>query len=332
MQILNGFTISEKMQENKYYTIYRAQRHSDNLKVILKICSDQLNVADLANLQHEYQILKQLNLNGIIQVYDLIKVNEKLVLVLEDMEGISLRSFLKIEQVDLNVFFKIALQLVDAMGELHLQNIIHKDINPDNILINLNTHKVKLADFSISTRLTQETQESISLKNLEGTLAYISPEQTGRMNRSLDYRTDFYSLGVTFYEILTGHVPFSTQDVMELIHNHLTKIPESASMINTAIPSVIGEIISKLLAKVPEARYASAAGLKADLMECKKHWEIDKQIKSFTLGKRDIKDHLIISQKLYGRENEVEQILTTFERICQGRTELIFISGYSRNR
>lgn len=330
MEKITGYTIHEKIYEGNRYTIYRSTRNADQKKVILKNCvSEQPHLTDLAKLQHEYQILKQLDLNGIIKVYDLIKHRHQLTLVLEDMEGQSLRSYLKKQPLDLNRFFKIALQIVDAIGEIHLQHIIHKDINPSNIIINPKTLVVKLVDFSISTQLTQETQDNISPKNLEGTLAYISPEQTGRMNRSIDYRTDFYSLGITFYEMLTGKLPFQTEDTLELIHNHLAKTPEPLTQINPTISPIINSIVSKLLAKMPEKRYASASGLKSDLLQCQLQWESEHQIQNFTLGQYDIKDHLIVSQKLYGREQEVGQLLAAFEHICLGHSRLVFVSGYS---
>ncbi len=295
---IKGYTILGKIFQGKRYSIYRGKCKLNQKKVILKVCrSEQPNLTDLAKLHHEYQILKQLDLNGVIRVYDLIKTQNQIILVLEDMEGESLRSFLNKKPLKLELFFKIALQVVDAIDELHIQHIIHKDINPGNIIINKNTLKVKLTDFSISSQLIQENQENLSLNNIEGTLAYISPEQTGRTNHAIDYRTDFYSLGVTFYEMLTGQLPFQTEDTLELVHYHLAKMPTSICTINPDVPSMINLIIEKLMAKVPEERYSSSQGLKSDLIQCQLQWENDQVVKSFTLGQNDIKDQLILSQK-----------------------------------
>ncbi len=330
MFALTGYSIHELIHQSGRFAIYKANRNSDQQKVILKVCrSDQSNLTDLVTLQHEYQILKQLDLSGIVHVYDLIKLQDKLVLVLEDIDGLPLEQYLAKGPLDLSTFFKIAIQIVDAIGELHLQQIIHKDINPNNIIINGKTFTVKLADFSVSSELIQESHEHHSLIDLEGTLPYISPEQTGRMNRAVDYRSDFYSLGITFYEMLTGRLPFKSEDALELVHFHLTLMPAPVTTINPAIPPVIGDIVTKLLSKIPEGRYASAAGLKSDLVRCQQEWEATKQIKSFPLGQKEIQDHLIISQKLYGREEQVDKLLEKFDRVSQGQTELMLVSGYS---
>lgn len=330
MLALENYSIGERLYQGRRFEIYKGHRESDQQKVILKVCHSALpNFMDLVALQHEYQILKQLDLSGIIHVYELIKLQDQLVLVLEDIDGLSLQQYLLQKPLDLSNFFKIATQLIDAIGELHLHQIIHKDINPSNIIINPKTLKVKLADFSISSQLLQEAQDYAALGNLEGTLAYISPEQTGRMNRAIDWRSDFYSLGVTFYEMLTGQLPFQSEDKLELIHYHLTLLPKAISTINPDIPLMVEAIISKLLSKTPEGRYQSAAGLKADLMECQLQWEKEHEIKSFILGKQEIQDHLIVSQKLYGREDQVQQLLEVFKRVNQGQTELVLISGYS---
>lgn len=330
MHALEEYSIGERLYQSKRFEIFKGYKKSDQQKVILKICNtNPLHLVDLVALQHEYQILKQLDLAGIISVYELISLQDKLILVLEDMDGESLQQYLTQQEIDITKFFKIAIQLVDAIGELHLHHIIHKNINPSNIIINPKTLKVKLADFGVSSQLMSETQDYDQVIVSEGTLAYISPEQTGRMNRAVDYRSDFYSLGVTFYEMLTGQLPFKSEDNLELIHHHLTLIPKLASTINPKIPLMLEAIISKLLSKTPEGRYWSAIGLKADLSECQAQWENNNDIKSFSLGEYDIQDHLVVSQKLYGREEQVNQLLDTFERVSHGKTECVFISGYS---
>jgi diguanylate cyclase (GGDEF)-like protein len=331
MLTLEGYTIKELSQQSGQFSLYKGIRNADKKPVVLKVCqSDRsASLSDIVALQHEYEILKQLNLSSVVRVYDLIKTHDRLVLVLEDIGGISLQQYLSNGRVSITEFLKIAIQLVDAIGELHLQNIIHKDINPNNILINPVNFTIKLADFGISSVLSQENQENRSLHNLQGSLLYFSPEQTGRMNRSVDYRSDFYSLGVTLYEMLAGKVPFDSKDTLELVHLHLTAQPESLTSINPDIPLVIEDIIFKLLSKMPESRYKSAAGLRADILLCQELWEKNKSIERFPVGKSDLQDHLTISPKLYGREEQFDILLDKFNSVSKGHSELVFVSGYS---
>jgi hypothetical protein len=224
--------------------------------------------------------------------------------------------------------------LTDILGHIHQQNIIHKDINPANWIFNPSTWQVKLIDFGIASVLPRENPTLKNPNQLEGTLAYISPEQTGRMNRALDYRSDFYSLGVTFYELFTGKVPFETMDAMELVHSHIAIKPPSPIDINPELPMAISDIIMKLLEKTAEARYQSAWGLKADLQKCQKLLALGNKT-SFTLGEQDFSDQFQLPQKLYGRELEVEALLAAFERVStsslveKGKAEMMLVAGFS---
>jgi diguanylate cyclase (GGDEF)-like protein len=331
MFTLEGYTVQELFQQSGQFSLYKGISNADKVPVVLKVCQSDRSAAlsDIVALQHEYEISKQLNLSVVVHVYDLIKTQNSLVLVLEDIGGTSLQQYLSNGHVSITEFLKIAIQLVDAIGELHLQNIIHKDINPNNIWINPVNFTIKLADFGISSVLSQENQENRSLHNLQGSLSYFSPEQTGRMNRSVDYRSDFYSLGVTLYEMLAGKVPFDTKDTLELVHLHLTAEPESLTSTNPDIPLVIEDIIFKLLSKMPESRYKSAAGLRADILLCQELWEKNKSIERFPVGKSDLQDHLTISPKLYGREEQFDILLDKFNSVSKGHSELVFVSGYS---
>ena len=240
----------------------------------------------------------------------------------------------------LQKFFSIAIQIAQSLAEIHEHQIIHKDIKPSNIIINSETGKVKISDFSIATRLAREIPQPDHHSGLAGTIAYMSPEQTGRMNRSLDYRTDFYSLGVTFYEILTGRLPFITDDPLELIHFHLAVSPISPHQFNPEIPEAVSTIVMKLLAKNAEDRYQSSWGLKADLEICLKQLVaghlslIPGKQQRFIPGSLDKSGQFLIPQKLYGRSQEVETLLAAFTRVAQEEeqkvpSEIVLVSGYS---
>lgn len=216
----------------------------------------------------------------------------------------------------LSSFLPLAIKLTEILGKIHAVNVIHKDINPGNIVLNLDTGVVKIIDFGIATRFSRTNPTFKSPQGLEGTLAYLSPEQTGRMNRSLDYRTDFYSLGVTFYELLTGQLPFPTTDILELVHCHIAKQPIPPQKLNAAIAKPVSDIIMKLMAKNAEERYQSAWGIKADLEWCAQQLTDIRQIDEIQLGTQDVRDQFQIPQKLYGREAEIATLLTAFERVA----------------
>ncbi|MEG4210801.1 AAA family ATPase [Microcoleus sp. S13_B4] len=223
----------------------------------------------------------------------------------------------------------MAIQIANSLDGLYRHHVIHKDLKPANILINPASKQVKLIDFSIASLLPRQTQEIQNPNVLEGTLPYISPEQTGRMNRGIDYRTDFYSLGVTFYELLTRQLPFQSDDPIELVHCHLAKQPIPVHHVNKSVPWAVSEIVSKLMAKNAEDRYQSAIGLKFDLETCLHEWEETAQITSFKLGTRDLCDRFIIPEKLYGRESEVFSLLAAFDRVSSGSAEMMLVAGFS---
>lgn len=219
--------------------------------------------------------------------------------------------------------------MVEVLVWLHQHFIMHKDINPDSFLINPETLEVKLFKLNRATVLERETQEVVNPNNLEGALAYISPEQTGRMNLNIDYRSDYYSLGIVFYQMLTGELPFIADDAMEYVHSHIAKKAVATNEINQKIPEMVAMIVEKLMAKAPFDRYQSAIGLQADLQYCQKEWDENHEIEPFDLAKNDIFDKFNISQKLYGREGDLKRILETYQRASRGRAESIFIAGYS---
>jgi len=250
-------------------------------------------------------------------------------LMLEDPGGVPLDRLLG-EPMELSRFLRFAVGLASALGKLHKRGLIHKDIKPANILVDSAAGAVWLTGFGIASRLPRERQSPEPPEVIAGTLAYMAPEQTGRMNRSIDSRSDLYSLGVTFYEMLTGVLPFNASDPMEWVHCHVARQPPRLTERLEPIPEPISAIVSKLLAKTAEERYQTAAGLQADLTKCLAEWQSLGNIEPFLLGKHDVPDRLLTPEKLYGRYSVCKALLAAFDRvITSGIPELVLVSGYS---
>ncbi|WP_335337725.1 ATP-binding protein [Nostoc piscinale] len=327
---ISGYDLNEMLHEGDDTIIYRARSVYDQQPIILKILkADYPSIDAIARLRHEYKITANLDLAGVIKTLRLETHKNRLAIVFEDINGYSLKQMLSQSKQDLKSFMSIAIQLAKALVSVHSCNIIHKDIKPANIIINPETRIVKLTDFSIASRLDKEITQLANPNQLEGTLVYMSPEQTGRMNRNLDYRSDFYSLGVTFYEILTEQLPFQSDDPLELVYSHIAKEPIDIETLNPEIPSAISALVKKLMAKNAEDRYQTAKGLLADLEICREQLETTSKIYDFTPGRLDVLSQLLIPQKLYGREAQVNSLLDAFERVSHGKRELILVSGYS---
>lgn len=326
--LIDGYELREKLYQGSKTQVYRAVRSLDQQAVVIKILQQKYpSFNELLQFRNQYTIAKNLNISGVIYPYSLETCGNSYALVMEDFGGISLREYTKNQPLELEDFFDIALQIVDILQGLYKHRIIHKDIKPANILINPETKQIKLIDFSIASLLPRETQEIKSPNVLEGTLAYLSPEQSGRMNRGIDYRSDFYTLGVTFYELLTGQLPFLSDVPMELIHCHIAKIPPTIK--SQKIPQVLDDIIQKLMAKNAEDRYQSALGIKYDLEKCQLQLQETGRIGDFTIAQQDICDRLIIPEKLYGREAEIQTLIAAFERVSLGTTEMMLVAGFS---
>ena len=348
-QVIANYLLTEKIYESANSEVYRGLRNSDRQSFILKVLKQEYPTPqELTHYKQEYEITRHLNLDGAIKAYGLEPYQSTLVIVLEDFGASSLTELMNNSHLPNQVgevgqqiqeFLRLAIKITEALGQIHAANIIHKDINPSNIVLNPKTKEVKIIDFGLSTILTRENPILKDPHVLEGTLAYISPEQTGRMNRSLDYRTDFYSLGVTFYELLTGQLPFAADDAMELVHCQIAKQPIPPCKLlekqnEESLPMIISDIVMKLMAKTAEERYQSAWGLKADLEECLRQLETSGTIEEFPIGYQDISDKFQISQKLYGREREIETLLAAFERVAsqeeeQFKIEMMLVAGYS---
>lgn len=324
-----GVSVQIQIYESANSLVYRATRTADNYPVILKVLKENYPTPQqLARYRTEYEITNSLNLTGVVKAYDLQKYQNTLVMSLEDFGGESLRVWMQQRSFTLEEILKIAIATTETLGQIHSVNIIHKDINSSNIVYNPASEEIKIIDFGISTKLNRENPTLKNPNVIEGTLAYMSPEQTGRMNRLLDYRTDFYSLGITFYELLTNQLPFDTTDALELVHCHIAKQPLPPSTINSQIPQVVSDIVLKLMAKTAEERYQSAYGIKSDLEECLHQLQQSKEILYFTIADQDISNKFQLPQKLYGREREIDTLLTAFERVTY-QSEMILIAGYS---
>ena len=327
---ISGYILEEKIHESDKTSVYRVKKEPHNQSYILKILKEQHpSPRDIARLQYEHELTSSLDIEEIIHSYGVENQGNSWFLILEDFGGVSLREILNSKKLDLKKLLELTIRVTNTLGKVHQENIIHKDIKPSNLIYNIKTDMIKIGDFGISTRLTREDPSIRGFNNLEGTLEYISPEQTGRMNRALDYRTDFYSLGATLYEFLTGSPPFETRDSVEMVHCHIAKIPRSPQELNHEIPEMLSKIVLKLLAKNAEDRYQSAFGLSSDLEECLRQLKSEGNIKNFTLAANDITDKFQITQKLYGREKHIETLLKTFKRIERGRCELLLVTGYS---
>ena len=330
MLSIPGIAVQTLLYESANSLVYRAIREVDNQPLILKLLKDSYPTPqELVRYRTEYRITRELKEAGVVQVYELQKYQNTLVMYLEDFGGESLKIWMQQRKFTLEEFLQIAIAATEMLGKIHTANIIHKDINSSNIVFNPATGQIKLIDFGISTQLTRETPSLKNLNVLEGTLAYISPEQTGRMNRTLDYRTDFYSLGVTFYELLTGKLPFETEDALELVHCHIARQSIFPHEIEPEIPLIVSQIVSKLMAKNAENRYQTALGLKHDLESCLVQLQATGNIDLFSLAMRDITDRFLIAEKLYGRESEVDKLLAAFERVSTGSAEMMLVAGFS---
>ncbi|MBD2345176.1 trifunctional serine/threonine-protein kinase/ATP-binding protein/sensor histidine kinase [Anabaena subtropica] len=333
---LPGYHILEFIYSSSHTFVYRGQRDIDQEPVVIKFLrSEYPTFSEMVQFRNQYSIAKNLDFPGIVKPYSLETYRNGYALVMEDFGGISLQQWLQHNVLDVYEFLSIAVQIVSILDRLHHQRIIHKDIKPANILIHPKTKEIRLIDFSIASLLPRENQEIQNPQVLEGTLSYLSPEQTGRMNRGIDYRSDFYSLGVTFFELITGELPFISNDPMELVHCHIAKQPDQFKIHNSQfkneqlVPQVLGDIVIKLMAKNAEDRYQSALGLKHDLLLCWNQLRETSIIGNFSLGTRDVCDRFIIPEKLYGREVEVQTLLAAFERVAQGKTEIILVAGFS---
>ena len=327
--MLKRYSIRDEIYRGRTRVVFRAVCDADDTAVIIKtVGTDVPTEHDVAELRREYELLSSLSIDGVVKAHEFNSDAGAVQLVLEDRGGVTLAEHLR-SDLDLASRLRMAVEITSVLAELHDNSVLHKDINPGNILVDPASGKITMIDFSISTRLAEEHQPVIHPNVLEGTLAYVSPEQTGRMNRPVDYRSDFYSLGATFFELFTERVPFQAADPMELVHSHMAIPAPSPAAFRGELPASLCMVILKLLEKAPEDRYQSASGILEDLRACQSHVQSGRIPEDFQPGAHDLRDRFSIPKKLYGRQGELKTLVQAFERISRHGAELLLVSGYS---
>jgi len=304
---------------------------ADGVESILVVSPPGENPAfeSIKRLEREYALRTDLGSAWAVCPVGLTTYRGNPALVLEDPGGEPLLRLIA-QGLDVATFLHIAIGLTAAVQQMHGRGLIHKDIKPANILVDIERNSVRLTGFGIASRVSREHQAPEPPDVIAGTLAYMAPEQTGRMNRSIDSRSDLYAVGITFYQMLTGVLPFAASDPIEWVHCHIARRPVPPRDRTPAVPPQISSLVMKLLAKAPEDRYQSAAGIEADLRRCLAEWEVEGNIRLFPLGGRDAPDRLMIPERLYGRERDVERLLGAFDRVlADGMPQLVLVSGYS---
>jgi predicted ATPase/class 3 adenylate cyclase len=331
--MIPGYEIGKTIHRSTYRSIYQAVRLRDGAPVAIKtLHAEYPSRQHVAQLRREFRILDQLRpVEPVIQAYAIESYgNGNAALVLESF-GRSLADRLTAEadrKLPLPRFFSIAIGLAKALAEVHAHDLVYKNVEPRSVLLD-DTGALRLIDFSMASELSQELQTYALSKQVEGALPYMAPEQTGRMNRDVDYRSDYYSLGVTLFQLLTGRLPFNAESVLEWVHNHISKQPPSPSDIDKEIPEVLSRIVLKLMAKNAEERYQSSYGLIEDLSRSERELVQSGSIRLFDLGRRDVSRTFQMPQRLYGREAELAALLAVFERAAAGAAEFCMVSGHS---
>ena len=319
----------EQLRKEDEFVLYRGRRDADPSDILVVApASEQPAQGTLKRLEHEYALRAELDPAWAARPLALVRDRGRTLLVLRDPGGEHLDRLLE-RPLELTRFLRVAIGLSAALGKLHEHGIIHKDIKPANVMVDPTSGQVWFTGFGIASGLPRERQAPDPPETIAGTLAYMAPEQTGRMNRSIDSRSDLYSLGVTLYEMLTGALPFTASDPLEWVHCHIARQPAPPQERRRGVPEALSAIVLKLLAKTPEERYQTAAGLEADLRRCLEDWESLGRIEPFVTGAHDASDRLAIPEKLYGRDRERTELLEAFERVvARGTPELVLVSGY----
>ncbi|MEM1406805.1 MAG: protein kinase, partial [Bacteroidota bacterium] len=320
----------ELLYESKSSKIFLKEDNDQKTKVITKILNQEFPSSEtISKFYNEFELTRELSIEGVRRSVERKKVNNRHAIVMQYVPGKTIRERLDGEVFTIPDFLAYAIEMARILSEVHEAKIIHKDINSHNLIIDEESGKAHLLDFGISTKLNLKEQNLENPEKLEGSLMYISPEQTGRMNRRVDYRTDLYSLGITYYEMLTGRLPFQYTDSMEMVHAHIASQPPSILSHREDVPDVLQQIVDKLMAKNAEDRYQSARGLMKDLEQCLKSWKETEDIQDFKLCQHDFSGDFQLPQKLYGREKELSLLMEAFDRVSGGKLETVLVGGYS---
>ncbi|MDY7228105.1 trifunctional serine/threonine-protein kinase/ATP-binding protein/sensor histidine kinase [Hyalangium rubrum] len=332
---ITGYELDAQLHRSVRTWVYRGRRESDGLPVVLKLLGEEYpSFENASRFKREYEIGRRVSGDGAVEVLALEPVRSSWAIVMEDRGARTLRALLEERRLSLEEALRLGIRLAAALAAVHRRTVIHKDINPSNILVEPVSEEVLLIDFGLASLLPRESPNLVNPHQLEGTLHYISPEQTARMNRAIDHRSDLYSLGVTLYEMLTGQVPFTSKDAVELVHLHIAQRPVPPHELEPSLPRPISDVVMKLLTKTAEDRYQSALGLKSDLEACLGAWRAgarDASLGALALrpGQHDISIRFQVPEKLYGRESQLDELMRSFERATRGRAELALVGGDS---
>jgi PAS domain S-box-containing protein len=329
MQQLPGFIATRILSEDEHFVLTRGHRDAASPGVLVRSVRRPAVAADEQRLTHEFAIRTKLDPSWAVPPIELVPDRGGSILVIDDPGGDTLAHLLRRPR-PLSDSLRIAIALAAALHKMHRSHLVHKDVKPGNILVGPRIDEVRLMNFGITSELPRERQEPEAIDELSGTLAYMAPEQTGRMNRSVDSRSDLYSLGVTLYEFFTGVLPFSANDALEWVHCHIARSPVTACERNPELPPALSAVVMKLLAKSADDRYQTARAVEVDLARCLAEWESSGRIAPFELGEHDFTGRLSIPEKLYGRERETEALLRAFQQVERtGASKTVLVSGYS---
>jgi predicted ATPase/class 3 adenylate cyclase/tRNA A-37 threonylcarbamoyl transferase component Bud32 len=323
---LPGYHVIETLYVSRISAVFRARREAEDTVILKTTTSDLPRPTAVARLRREFSLGSSLQLPGVVRYLEAIETGSSVVLVVEDFGAISLSQFLAERRPTQAQIMEVAIGLARALSQLHGQQLVHRDISPGNVFFNPETGEVKLGDLGLASSLPRSRQAAVPPERLEGTIAYISPEQTGRMNRAIDYRTDLYSLGALLYHLATGRIPFEGPDLMSVVHGHIAKGPVPPTELAPEIPPAMSRVILKLMAKAAEDRYQSAEGVVADLERIRDAWGTG-DLDDFEPSSHAIKPVFMLSERLYGRETQLDALLSAFDRVARGGCELLLVKG-----
>ncbi|MCU0848553.1 MAG: PAS domain S-box protein [Spirochaetes bacterium] len=326
MLVIQGYAVTDEFHGDERFIVYSARRNRDDKKVLIKI--QKPGSSPHSALRHELELLENLRIPGVVNVLSVEDSSSGPAIVYEDPDCVFLDEIISGGPLEMLDSLRIGIGLSEILSGLHKNSIIHRGIRPSGILVNLKKDRVLLFDFTSSINSAVEQHRIFQQNLLEFSLPYISPEQTGRVNRPVDYRTDFYSLGITLYEMFTGRLPFQYSDILELIHSHVSRTPVPPGQIRQEASGTLSEIIMKLLSKNPEERYQSAIGIMHDLKKCISDYKNKGSIDDFQIASRDVPEILTLPRKLYGRDIEKKQLIEVHEWVRSGEVEAVFVCGY----